>query len=457
MADRPNILIILSDQLRRGALGCYGDPNSVTPYIDALASSGVRFTNACSSYPICVPFRFTFMTGVAAHSRLIPGIEWRMSPTERTLADEFNEAGYETIYVGKWHLDGGHGRMGSAKQTNRTPVRREYQGRWEKWYGFELSNEFFDTCYFEDDDPTPIPIDGYQTDGLFDVALEYLENGRDRSRPFCLVLSVEPPHGPFVAPAEYEKRWRAKDIELPPNFTPQAEQRDRILDERAVYYGMVENLDANVGRLQEFLSLAGLADSTVQLFFSDHGEMNGAHGLRGKQYPYEESAGIPLIVSDPRLPERAGVVIEDPTNTEDLFPTILGAAGLESAAVLPGADLSPLIRGEQARLDRFGVPLEFVAELRAGYPFYDETWRAFRSRRFMYTVLGDKNGARPWQFFDLEADPWQLNNLVDDPASREELTRHHRALRDEIAAGDDLFALEPAFGMPGINLWRDRG
>ena len=148
-SSRPNILIVLSDQLRRHALSSYGDPNILTPHLDALADRGVRFENACSTCPICVPFRFTLMTGLFAHDRKVPGIEYRMSPQERTLADDFNEAGYETIYVGKWHLDGGHGRMGSARQVGRTQIKKRYRGRWQKWFGFELRNGPFDTFYFE--------------------------------------------------------------------------------------------------------------------------------------------------------------------------------------------------------------------------------------------------------------------------------------------------------------------
>src|SRR5262245_24658737 len=98
---RPNLLVVMADQLRRDALGCYGDPNVQTPNIDALSRGGVTFTSACSTYPICVPFRFSFMTGLYAHSRRVPAIEYRMDASERTLADEFNEAGYETIYIGK--------------------------------------------------------------------------------------------------------------------------------------------------------------------------------------------------------------------------------------------------------------------------------------------------------------------------------------------------------------------
>jgi len=186
MKKRPNILIILSDQLRRDALGIYGDPNISTPNIDRLAEEGVRFQNACSTYPVCVPFRFTLMTGEYAHSRFIPAIEWRMSPAERTLADEFNEAGYHTIYVGKWHLYGGSGHLPKhyPKKANKTPVPRMHRGRWQKWLGFEIANNPFDTDYFEDDDPTPRPLNKYQTDGLFDLTMEYLEKNLKSDKPY---------------------------------------------------------------------------------------------------------------------------------------------------------------------------------------------------------------------------------------------------------------------------------
>jgi arylsulfatase A-like enzyme len=451
--SRPNIIVVLADQLRRRALGCYGDPDAVTPHIDALARDGVRLDNACSTYPICVPFRFTFMTGHYAHTRLVPGIEWRMSPAERTLADEFNDAGYETVYVGKWHLDGGHGRMGSAVQTNRTPVPRAHQGRWQKWFGFELRNGPFDTCYFEDDDPTPVPIQGYQTDGLFDLAMDHLKQGRDQARPFCTVLSVEPPHPPYEAPPELEEVWRQRDIQLPDNFAPRDEaHRKKLIEERQIYYAMVENLDANVGRLRTFLAAEGLAENTVVVFLADHGELNGAHGLSGKQWPYEESVGIPLIVCDPRQPQRAGSVVEEPAATEDLFPTLLGLAGLAPGQSLPGTDLAPLISGTQESAQRPGVMLEFVAELRPGVAFYEAVWRGFRSRRYKYTVKGDKFGAEPWQFFDLDEDPGEKCNLVQDPVYRDEVTHHHTWLMQRMQETADPLPLKPAWGLGGWNM-----
>jgi arylsulfatase A-like enzyme len=147
-------------------------------------------------------------------------------------------------------------------------------------------------------------------------------------------------------------------------------------------------------------------------------------------------------------------VIEDPACTEDLFPTFLGLAGLTPREPLPGEDLSALVDGRQAGLERPGVLLEFVAELRPQQPFYDEVWRGFRSRQFKYTVQGDKNGATPWQLFDLQTDPFEMTNLVDDAAHEATARQHHTWMRDRMVETVDPLALAPAFGQPGWNRWQ---
>jgi len=457
--SKPNILVILSDQLRRQALGCHGDPNAVTPNIDALAQGGVRFTNSCSTSPICVPYRFTLMTGQYAHTRQVPGINWRMSPAERTLADEFNEAGYHTAYVGKWHLYGG-----SGPALMRKPVPRQYQGRWQKWLGFEFRNSFFDTSYFEDDDPTPIPIDGYQTDGLFDAAINHLKTRVDAPEPFCCVLSVEAPHPPFEAPKELEEKWLARDLTLPPNFMVPAENGynlgergpesyDNHVRIRKIYNAMVENLDQNVGRIMEFLHNSGLDKNTIVLFIADHGEMNGAHALDNKQYPYEESAGVPLIVHGPGCGIPAGEIRTAPTCTEDMFPTLLGMAGVTARDPMPGHDLTQLIKDGTSAPDRPGVMLEFVLEMRSGQPFFNSPYRSFRSERYKYSVVGGNEGMQPWHFFDLEADPYELNNLLDDAASESLIAQHHGWLRDRMTETGDHGWLAEAWGFEALNAW----
>ena len=479
-AGRPNVIVILSDQLRRDALGVYGDRNVRTPHIDRLAARGTRFTAACSTFPLCVPFRFSLMTGQYAHSRFVPAIEWRMSPAERTLADEFNDAGYETVYLGKWHLYGDPWHVRDAAggpeydhglKINLIRVPRDHQGRFAKWYGFEMRNDPMDTYYFEDDDPTPRPLRPYQTDGLFDVAMDHLA-ARDAGRPVFMILSIEPPHPPYVAPPDYERRWAGRELHLPDNFMapidagPLSDEpiheglfaathgREAILAQRRTYYAMIENLDDNVGRLTGFLEARGLAENTLVVLAADHGSNQGSHGLVEKQFPFEESVGIPLIVSHPGRDWPADRAVDEPTHTEDLFPTLLGLAGISPKAPTPGVDLAPLVRGETEDLGREGVLLEFVDETRRGAAFHERLWRGFRTRRFKYTVLGGPSGGRPWQFFDLQADPYELTNRVDDPACADEVRRHHKLLAEAIVRTGDHYVLSEAFGVEGVNLWR---
>jgi arylsulfatase A-like enzyme len=453
---RPNLILVISDQLRRQALGCYGDPNVSTPHIDALAASGTRFDAASSTYPVCVPYRFSLMTGEYAHTRFIPSIEWRMSPAERTLADEFNDAGYDTALFGKWHLYGnfGHYPGHNVVKASRTPVPRPFQGRFQTFAGFDICNDPWDTWYSVNDDPKMRKIEGYQTDGLFDLAIDYATSAREK--PFVAVVSVEPPHPIFTAPPEYVERWKDRDVVVRENVDLDKTYNHRgtgegqgLLDDLRTYYAMIENLDDNIGRLVAALREAGTLDNTVIALTADHGELLGSHGLLAKQRPWEESLGVPLIVSN----VGGGRVVTEPTCTEDLFPTLLGLAGLTPRDPKPGVDLTPLARGEVDALDREGVLLEFVAEMRPGLPFHDETWRGIRTRTAKYTVLGDAHGGKPWQFFDLEKDPYELENLVDDPAYADQVAHHHELLRTRLEETYDHYVLAPAFGQPGVNTW----
>lgn len=467
---RPNILVVLADQLRRSALGCYGDLNVRTPHIDRLACNGVRFANACVTYPVCVPTRFSFLTGEYAHTRLVPAIGWRMSPAERTIAHELTDAGYQTALFGKWHL---HGEFGISAKAGHTRIPRGYRGGFEHWRAFEFRNDPFDTHVFVDDEPSPRKIDGYQTDGLFDLAMEFMGGERDATRPFFAVLSVEPPHSPRVAPPAYMDAWRDRALRLPPNVLSDNEaevdgfmgrtnewvappdSNERLLAHARAYYAMVENLDDNVGRLLHFLEHSGLSSTTAVLFCADHGDLLGAHGLAadGKQFPYEESVGTPLIASFPAGGVAGGRVLGHPTCTEDWYPTIRGLAGLPQDANKPGVDLTPLMTGAVDRLSRAGVLLEFVAEHRPRLPFYGEGWRGLRTERFKYTVRGGPAGGEPWQLFDLADDPYERINLVDRADYRGRASELHAQLRQILVASDDAFVLKPAFGQDGLNLW----
>ncbi len=434
-------------------MGCVGDPNVATPHLDRLAAEGVRFANACVTYPVCVPSRFTLMTGEYAHSRLVPTIGWRMSPAERTIAHVLGDAGYETAFIGKWHLFGAHPRGGPvlARKRGLTPTPRPFQGGFQHWRGFEFRNDPFDTYYFRDGDPTPRRVEGYQTDGLFGLAERFIGQEHDVARPFFMVLSVEPPHFPLVAPESYLARWLGRDVTQAPNVPaePDADRAAKRLDDLRRYYAMIENLDDNVGRLLRFLDERGLHETTAVVFIADHGDLQGSHGLHGKQQPYEESVGVPFVVSWPAGGIAGGRVLPDVTCTEDWFPTLRGLAGLSARDGKPGLDLTPLMQGKVERTGREGVLLELVSELRPNAPFFADPWRGWRTERFKYTVKGDEldaSGAQPWQLFDLERDPYELTNLVDDPAYANTAATLHGHLRATLAASHDDYSLAPALG-----------
>jgi arylsulfatase A-like enzyme len=474
-ADPPNVVLVLCDQMRSQAMSCAGDPNVETPNLDRLAQEGVRFRNAHSSCPICVPARFSLQTGQYPHTRKAHN-DWRMSPGERTFAHELGEAGYTTGHVGKWHLSNAD--LDRLSQDH-------LRGGYDHWRTFECSNEPYDTHYVTEDDSTPRPVEGYQTDGLFDLGADFLEDHAAGSDPFALVLSVEPPHPPFTAPEKYLEHWADRSLELRPNVpygeeplpkkhVPPADvdryqawgdldeatgdlfehhdyHGDVVLDEIRAYYAMIENLDDNVGRLLDDLEERGIRDETVVAFTSDHGEMLGSQGLMMKQQPYEESVAVPLIVSHPGGDVAEGETVDEPVSLEDWYPTVCGLAGVDPTPTIPhddrpGRDLTPLLSGEADSLDRAGVLLEFVHEGRPAMPYAEDTWRAFRTERYKYTVLEDGDRAEPWQLFDLAEDPYEQANVIEDPAYGDVAAEMHGHLREALVELGDDYALEAAFG-----------
>lgn len=470
----PNIVVVLVDQMRRDALSCAGDPNLRTPHIDALAARGIRFTAANSTFPACVPFRFSMLTGQYAHSRNVPALGYRLSPAERTLGEAVKAQGYATAYIGKWHLYSAYGVSGglSLSQAARTPVPASHRRGFDYWRGFELRNDFYDSWLFSDDNPEPERLEGHQTDALFAKAFRYIERDRPQGSPFFLMLSVEAPHPPFMATPQHLARVRGRGawqgrpntdvagIEFfPPEwFDPTGpagaiEPCDPASVKRVfeanmqAYAAMIEQIDDNVGLLDACLSGAGLRDDTVVVFLSDHGELAGSHGQLGKAQPWEESVGVPLIAAGPGIAQ--GRLSGLSVGTEDLFPTFLGLANGEDAT-LPGENLAPLMRGG-TEPKRDGVLLEFVTETRAGRGYYDETWRGIRTRRHKYTVLGDRSGARPWQLFDLETDPYEMSNIVNEVDFASVAADLHRRLAGLLAETGDDYALGPAFGVAGQN------
>ena len=347
--SQPNVIWIITDQHRGQATGYAGDPNLSTPNLDRLAAEGVNFSHAVSGFPLCCPFRGSMLTGRYPH-HCVPGHEYRMPPEQPTIAQPFKQAGYHTAYFGKWHVDGFHESEGRAAMHIIPPERR---GGFDIWVGYENNNSQWD-CWVhggQGDTAFHSCLPGYETDAMTDLLLGYLDVRAEQGQPFFAVLSVQPPHDPYVAPAEWMAHHSPAQVALRPNVPAIPRVVEQARRELAGYYAMIENADWNIGRVLAKLDETGLADRTHVLFFSDHGDMHGSHGMFRKTNPWEESIRIPFLISGLRTAysHRRGEVTA-PINHVDIAPTTLGLCGITVPDWMEGTDYSGhRLRGETDR------------------------------------------------------------------------------------------------------------
>ncbi len=336
---RPNVLWVFGDQHRAQALSYRGDPNVLTPNIDNLARSGVRFDSAVAGAPWCTPFRGALLTGTYPHQNGAIRTPSRLSPTMPTVAKPFNDAGYHTAYVGKWHLDGSNDR-----EHHVPPERR---GGFRYWMGYENNNNQHECYVYGTESEAPTRLLGYETDGLTDMFIRHLEGhvgGSSEYQPFFAVLSVQPPHGPYVTPTnpDYGARGiHSAEIRFRRNVPEVSWVRERAAFNLTGYYGMIENLDYNVGRIREALKKMNIDREAYVVFFSDHGDMLGSHAQWGKSSPWEESIRIPFIIGKVGGPDNMSVGTTDAViNHVDIAPTTLGLCGIPGPAEMVGHDYS---------------------------------------------------------------------------------------------------------------------
>ena len=430
----PNILWVFGDQHRAQAMGHEGDPNARTPRLDAMAAKGCRFVNAVSGNPWCAPFRGCLMTGLYSHKAVRRTPE-ALDPELPVMTDTFNEGGYDTAYFGKWHLDG-HNTM--------TYVPRNRRGRFATWIGYENNNAQYETKVHGHDtrgrDDTVADAEeliDYETDALTDRLLEHLDNRPDQEKPFFAVLSVQPPHDPHIAPPEVMKTYSAEDIQLRPNVPPVARLQEAAKKELAGYYAQIENLDTNVGRILDHLEKTGLAENTWVFFFSDHGDMHLSHGYERKSSPWEEAIRIPMIVQAPTghtLPPECRV----PMNHVDIGPTSLGICGLSVPDSFEGTDWSHELLPEKPR----PASVPDSAFLQHVYPkqfnCLNRVWRGVRTQDgWKYIVLEHQ----PFALFNLNEDPYELNNLAFLNAYDEKREELQAQLADWLDKTGDTFPL----------------
>jgi arylsulfatase A-like enzyme len=408
-ASRPNVVFLLADQWRAKATGYAGDPNVKTPNLDRLASQSVNFTNAISVCPVCCPYRAALMTGRFPTSTGIFLNDAYLPDRELCAAEVFQQAGYATAYIGKWHLDG-HGR------TSYIPPERR-QG-WQYWKAAECDHTYAHSHYYAGNSSEKRYWDGYDAFAETKDAQAYLREHAKDAKPFILMVSYGAPHFPHnTAPQEYQALYPPEKIQLAPNVPK--EQQEKARREAQGYYAHCTALDKCVGDMVATLSETGLAQNTILVFTSDHGEMLGSHDCPPwmKQVAWDESAHVPFLLRYPRVQGQTGRAIRTPINTPDIFPTLFRLAGLSVPKSFEGEDLSGLIRGAVAESDRAALYM-------AVSPFiprpHGVEYRAVRTSR--YTYVRSLDG--PWLLFDDRQDPYQMHNLVGNPK--------HAALEKEL-------------------------
>lgn len=423
--DRPNILWLFSDQHSAHTMSCAGDPNIETPNLDRLAREGTRFANAYSNTPICSPFRACLYTGQYATTHGVTSLHRPLLPRQAVLAEVLQDAGYHTSHMGKWHLGGG-----AAPSHFVSPY---YRPGWDEWAGWENSNEPFATEYAVGTHPQPLRrMTGYQTDELTDWTVKWLKK-RPSGPPWFHVVSIEPPHGPNVAPEADMAHFAEKTLAQRPNVVADdAAAEARLLKTQRGYYAQIKNLDTNVGRILSALEETGQLDSTLIWYFSDHGDMLGSHGHFQKCLPFEESASIPLLVRLPGVVP-AGRVAETVVSSVDFMPTLLGLIGIAIPGSCQGTDRSRAVQGrEEAAASQALV--QFESAFFPDTP--DAVFRMLRRGSWVYVSYLTKQRRL---LYNLADDPYQMNNLAGQTALAVAEAEMANALAAALSAIGDNF------------------
>jgi len=452
----PNIVLFLADDHGQWASGPYGNNEVETPALDSLAASGVLMANATSPSPVCSPARTSLLTGRLPSQHGIhdflaerPNSEYDWLDDEVLLSELLQQAGYRTALIGKWH----------CSATSLEPARG-----FDRWLSYDQGPEDWPNQYLHhgtvhlSDQGSPISVDGFQLEHLGRTALEFITTG-DPEQPYFLLFAPTDTHAPFTGhPEGWVEGYRnevLKDVPAGETSAFPAANAASVAPEDfseilAQYYAAVSHQDTELAKILDLLD--------ARIYTSDHGLMVGHHGLLGKsnatlpQNLYEESIRVPMILSWPGGIPEAGTTLDLPFDHLDLFQTILEAAGVELSEDLrrridsPGRSLLPKLRDPKTQWRQY----RFTEHGNA---------RQINNGRYKlvrrYPPLDPKFGD---ELYDLEADPRETVNLVDDPDYREvgaelsaALDRHFERFEVPEHSGRTVIDQPPC---NGIEPWR---
>jgi arylsulfatase A-like enzyme len=449
LSERPNVILVMTDQQRGDCLGVEGVHPVLTPNLDALAVSGARFSRAYSTCPVCIPARRSLLSGQFPTTHRMVGYadgqEWDAPPT---LPGALRDAGYQTFLVGRhMHQHPRRKRFGYDEMITTDDYRA--------WLARQLSVDTHHDAGEVQGGPAyssgvmhndwtartwPYAEELHFTNWTVTQARRFLQR-RDPSCPFFLTVSFLAPHPPFVPPAFYFDRYLRMDLPDPvigdwaqrptgpvPVNSPSVDLTGEVLrSAQAGYYGLINHVDDQIRRfLYNLHGIEGFdLKNTIVVFTADHGEMLGDHYLFRKSLPYEGSARIPLLVAGPGV--ASGAVIDAPVCLEDVMPTVLDLVGVPVPDTVDGASVAPFLRGE-APLWRDRLHLEHAGKFHA---------LTDGRRKFVWLTADGRE-----LFFDLQADPRECRNLIDDPARAEEVARWRTALVEELRGRPEGFVAD---------------
>jgi arylsulfatase A-like enzyme len=417
-------------------MGYAGDSNVHTPAIDHLASQSLDLDNTISCLPVCCPHRASLMTGLYPLTNGVFINDVPLIPRGQTLGEAFQQAGYQTGYIGKWHLhgspDGHYGRRLSY-------IAPKDRFGFDYWKACECTHEYNHSLYYEGDDPTPKYWPGYDAIAQTEDACQYISAKATSERPFLLMLSFGPPHFPYqTAPERYRALYEKADIQLRPNV-PEASRKESTEILRG-YYAHMSALDDCLKQLMATLEASEIADDTIVIFTSDHGDMMLSQGLTTKMYPWEESVRVPFLLRYPKTLGWKGRRNSLLMNSPDIMPTLLSLCGIKTPHGVQGTDHSRALLGTRnATVPSsafISYPVPFSDALHFGIPAY----RGVRTIR--YTYVRSIHG--PWLLYDNANDPYQMHNLCGQSEMKAtqtsleaELQGWLTRLRDEFSNPDE--------------------
>lgn len=454
----PNLVIVYPDQMRGQAMGFLNQEPVRTPRLDKFAKESLVLTQAVANFPICSPSRAMLFSGKYPHTNGVLNncntesarFGYELKTEERCWSDVLNENGYELGYIGKWHLDNPYepyidcnNNRGNKKWNEWCPPERRHGFNY--WYSYgtydlHLRPMYWDTNSGRDDF---FYVDQWGPEHEADKAIDYIENKnnqfRDATKPFALVVAMNPPHSPYSeVPEKYKYVYSdipIEDLTKRPNIPAEGTiygdlYRKHIRD----YYAMVTGVDEQFGRILDALNREGLTENTIVLFTSDHGNCLGIHQVESKGYHYEESMCIPFLIRWPgKIMSRQDNLL---LSTPDIYPTILDLMGLKSQipSEVEGISHASIFRNNKGERP----DTQFFIYTYYGEP--DMGRRGVRTSRYTLMIEKKDNKVTTTELYDNLNDPYQMDNLTSKHP--ELLSKMKEILKDELKKRSDPWILD---------------